>query len=272
MPDAETISTTCRTFPTDDSLCERCGYPLKGLSHDAVCPECGLAVAESSPVKRFGMPINKGRGLALRYVKVQLKIIFSPRSFFRALSINEGNPRHKRYFFSSIMIAAVVWFLLMLGGLLWIDHAPLNLKLIRYRFLLLVFFILGLMLLTCIEMIGVTAFSKRRGWRVPFHLAERVCCYASVAWVPGVAIAAAGYWLLEVFAAGQPWFEQLLGLVRVGWLCYAGLFILSLLWFETLVWIGVRQVKYANAWPVGAIGDPGSSLAGVKDPSAAPDL
>lgn len=103
--------------------------------------------------------------------------------------------------------------------------------------------------LTYIEMLGVTAFSKRRGWRVPFHLAERVCCYASVGWLPGVVLAGVGVGLLQVYGPGRPWYEHLLGLIRVGWLFYGGLFVLSLLWFETLVWIGVRQVKYANGWP-----------------------
>lgn len=108
---------------------------------------------------------------------------------------------------------------------------------------------LVILALTLIEMIGVTAFSQRRGWRVPFPLARRVCCLASVGWLPGAVLAGLGIWLFEVFAVGQPWFDHLLGLIRVGWLCYAALFILSFLWFETLVWIGVRQVRYANAWP-----------------------
>lgn len=104
-------------------------------------------------------------------------------------------------------------------------------------------------LLTYIEMIGVTAFSNRRGWRVPFSLAERVCCFVSVAWLPGIILAAICFSFLQEHGVGQPWFEQLLGLVRVGWLLYGALFVLSLFWFETLVWIGVRQVKFANAWP-----------------------
>jgi len=98
-------------------------------------------------------------------------------------------------------------------------------------------------------MLGVTAYSKRRGWRVPFRLAERVCCYASVAWLPGVLVAGLGMVLIEHFLAGRFWFESLLGLVKVRWLFYTGLFMFSLLWFETLVWVGVRQVKFANGSP-----------------------
>ena len=43
-------------FPNRNSLCERCGYALVGLSAEGNCPECGQPIAESSPVHRTGPP------------------------------------------------------------------------------------------------------------------------------------------------------------------------------------------------------------------------
>lgn len=62
-------------------------------------------------------------------------------------------------------------------------------------------------------------------------------------------IATGGLLFFKLSGVGERAFSQSIGFVSFGWLLYAGLFVTSLLWYETLVWIGVRQVRYANAWP-----------------------
>lgn len=237
-----------RAFPNDDALCERCGYPLKGIAADADCPECGQGVALSSPATRTWPNADKRLRLT-GYPAIACSVLLAPRRHFRMMRI-DGDPRHALCFLLLCALIAAFISLFALNAA-WLVTDP---RLIvqsnlynDYKFCLLVLLII--LAMTTIEMIGVTAFSRRRGWRVPFSLAQRVCCYASVGWLPGVVIACVGASLLDIHAAGRPWFEQLLGLVRVGWLLYAALFVLALLWFETLVWIGVRQVCYANAWP-----------------------
>lgn len=229
-----------QAFPTDDALCERCGYPLRGLSIDAVCPECGLAVAESSPAERAAPPVDVRESL-WDYPAVVWHVLRHPTGAFRHMRIDGGNGPARRFLAMNCFFAAGVWALIML--LLSLARRELNppglVFMLSYA---------AMLALTYIEMLGVTAFSRRRGWRVPFHLAERVCCFASVGWLPGMLVAGLGAWLLDALAGGSLWFEGVLGLVKVSWLCYGGLFVLSLLWFETLVWVGVRQVKYANAW------------------------
>ena len=227
-----------RAFPTDDSLCERCGYPLRGLPIEADCPECGQAVAESSPAKRGGYGSPKS-GWWIAGMRVSVMMFFAPRRLYRGLSIQGGNAMARWYLASIALVCGLAW------GFLW--GAIIENKVFAIHAMLGA--CLAILAMTYIEMLGVTAFSRRRGWRVPFRLAERVCCLAAVGWMPGVLIAGIGLLVLSTFAAGEPWFERLLGLVRVSWICYGGLFVLSLLWFETLVWLGVRQVRYANAWP-----------------------
>lgn len=243
MPD----SATTPLFPTDGSLCEGCGYPLKGLSADGVCPECGYGVQDSSPDARQD-PIPSGRLTPGLYARLFRRILFNPSCFFRDLAIHGCNASAMYFLIWSSVLAGLIWAVV---GWFFLAVAPVNpfhdggrgISLLQGFFI-----VFAICLLAYIEMIGVTAFSARRGWRVPFHLAERVCCYASVGWLPGVFLASCGYWLSEAFASGEPWFEKLHGLVRVSWLFYAGLFVICLLWFETLVWVGVRRVKHANTW------------------------
>ncbi len=101
--------------------------------------------------------------------------------------------------------------------------------------------------LTYVETLGVTGFSRRRGWRVPFGLAERVACYASVGWFGAAAVVAialrlgeAGALQAAVRATGARWHDDyrlVAAALTVG---------VALLGFELLVWAGVGQVRYAN--------------------------
>lgn len=227
-----------REFPFEDALCERCGYPLKGLGIDSDCPECGQCVRSSSPEKRDGLTETYEVALhALRHTAP--RVLVSPAKTFRTMRLGDPNSR-------ASMCLDFVAFLSAIFATVFI-YPALGLKGNLLAAFLLTW--VGVYVLTHIEMLGVSAISKRRGWRVPYSLAKQVCCYASVGWLPGLMLAAAGAWLLRWTAISEPWFNNMLGLVRVAWLFYGLLFVTALLWFETLVWIGVRQVRFANAWP-----------------------
>jgi hypothetical protein len=105
-----------------------------------------------------------------------------------------------------------------------------------------------LFMLTLIEARGVSFFSKRRHWRVPIDLSLAICAHAAATWWIACAGVVAGLLLgvqienalssftsgNSVFAALVPTSGPLLG------------FILGMLVFETLVYIGVRECKFAN--------------------------
>lgn len=101
----------------------------------------------------------------------------------------------------------------------------------------------GVLGLAYLEAVGVTILSGRRGWRVPFRLAERVACYASV----GMLLA--GLILLKarlVWAQGWvPLPDGFYGAI-VGPIAVCALLAGAILGFELLVWLGVRQVRFAN--------------------------
>lgn len=235
-------------FPTEDSLCERCGYPIKGLASDAVCPECGYPIADSSPEKRT--LYFSGHELTVkRHTRMLRLFLLRPRQSFRALAIRSDGLTPEQFLFTNSMLAALIISSIVYIGSAFIISPRFHTIPIQSALGLFIAASIGIILLTYIEMLGVTTFSRRRGWRVPLHLAHRVCCLASVGWLPGAVFVGVGIWMIQAFGVGRPWFDHLFGLVRVGWMVYAALFVFCILWFETLVWIAVRQVRFANAWP-----------------------
>ena len=104
--------------------------------------------------------------------------------------------------------------------------------------------------LTYVEALGLSFFSRRRGWRIGLGRAERVACYASVGWLPAVA-ALAGVHALEqggVFASlWGAWIGPWTHAAELGVLVAAGGVVM--LWFEWLCWLGARRIRYANDPP-----------------------
>ncbi|MGB0768671.1 MAG: hypothetical protein ACPGYV_13300 [Phycisphaeraceae bacterium] len=207
-----------------------------------------------------------------RYASRLASVMVGPSRFYRQLDVAGRNGGARRHLFVTLALAATLHLAVMLIGEMAIDRTPLSRRVVMPAIALWLTVFAVLVAMTYIEMLGVTAFSRRRGWRVPFRLAERVCAFASAGWLPGVVIAGVGTWVLGVHGQGRPWFEQLIGLVRVGWLCYAALFVASFLWFETLVWIGVRRVKFANAWPDRDAGEPPPGKPSPHGRQPPPDL
>ena len=252
---------TTHPFPSDDALCEQCGYPIKGLSPDASCPECGQAVAESSPAKRT-LDLAGHRLTLKLYTRTARQFLLSPRQSFRSVAVAGDGLMAEQFLFRNSFLAGLIISAIVFLGSAFIIPPRFHRIPLEGAFILFLVTAVAISILTYIEMLGVTAFSRRRLWRVPFPLAQRVCSLASVGWLPGAVVLGLGIWMIQAFCVGRPWFDQLLGLVRVGWLVYAGLFVFSFLWFETLVWIGVRQVRYANSWPP----DPNNDASEATDP------
>jgi len=106
----------------------------------------------------------------------------------------------------------------------------------------------SLVILTYIEILGVWFFSNRKRWPMTLLRSERVGCYAATGWVAAYAL----IWLYyAVWRLG--WLDKALASSQIGderWIVAAGFVVVAgaaMMGFETLVWIGARQVRYANS-------------------------
>ncbi|MEO1236515.1 MAG: hypothetical protein AAFX76_06980 [Planctomycetota bacterium] len=218
-------------------LCETCGYGLFGLADDADGPECGRAVAASRPTHRTG-PAWQNRRTARAWAATVWGVLRRPKRTFGTMRLEGPNLASRLFLLSIASVVGVgwgaFWMLTQSGGLLGGWTAGMVAAKVT----------LGM---TYVEACGVTLFSWRRKWRVPFATAERVTCYASVGWVVAAAVGAV---LVVVAGDGraEAWTAALIGhwdadyrlfLVAVG-------FGAAVLGFEMLVWTGVRQVRFGN--------------------------
>jgi hypothetical protein len=225
-------------FPEDHSLCERCGYSLRGQAATDACPECGRAVAESDPARRTGLAWQR-RAAPNMWVATTLGIMLTPRRSFQILIVPPPEAsvwRARVYLLSILAPLGLVWAAVWRAGALprplaWGAGAA-----------------AAMAMLTYIEVLGVTYFSRRHHWRVPWRLAETVACYSAIGWLPATLVMVKMIMLVR-HGELERWVEarwpgiwgfdrDLLVLVIIG--------SVGILWFETLVWLGVRQVRYAN--------------------------
>lgn len=104
----------------------------------------------------------------------------------------------------------------------------------------------GVWILTWIERRGVVFFGKRRGWRVTPAVAWTVCAHAAFGWILAAAFVALGLHLSAFLATGRPTGNALLPRdIAISWAPLAGFFA-GMLVFETLVYVGVRRMRFAN--------------------------
>ncbi len=234
-------------YPDEHDLCEQCGYPLRGLSADGACPECGKPIAESDPARRTGLPWQNERSVGM-WLRTAAMIALRPKHGFQQLRIDRvasvGRAADRWHLVSYACLVGALWLLCfaLAGGL-----TPLRDPLLKSTVATMMFAgpALAVIGLSYIEALGVAWFSRRRGWRVAFRLAERVVCYSAIGWLPAGIVCCLAYL----------WYGRHLRLPLPTWLFpgdFRDLFVLtligsvSILWFETLVWLGVREVKFAN--------------------------
>ncbi len=220
-------------------LCESCGYPLDGLAPAGDCPECGDPVAASDPRRRTG-PLWARRPGPGAWVDVVVDLIARPTRFFRKMRVDGSNVLPRLYLLTVACVGGGGW---SVAELAWNGRSAL------WAWVGGMLAAKSVLLLSYTEAGGVAFFSRQRGWRVPFSVAERVVCYASPGWLP----AAAALIVVHHYASGPwlvGWLEPLTGsrtlarqLIPAAYILIGGLAILG---FESLVYIGVRQVRFAN--------------------------
>ncbi len=225
-------------YPGPNTLCEDCGYALKGLNPDGDCPECGLPIAASSPIHRTG-PAWQTKPSPQAAFNIIIALMLRPGRFFRRMRADGTNTNPRLFLFLTAAAIGVTWSMLAWAiapkGQAWVLIQGISVC-------------LSVIVLTYIEALGVAYFARRRGWRVPMRLAERLACYSSIGWVPAAFV----MWLaIRAVANGyiDRWMQRLLGTWEP-WQSWALLVLIAavaMMWFEVLVWIGVRQTKHANA-------------------------
>ncbi|MBY0307719.1 MAG: hypothetical protein K2Q09_03165 [Phycisphaerales bacterium] len=198
-------------------------------------------------------------------------MVRSPRQHARRLRIDSGSSSrllHTNLFLTAAMLVPGVmpvhgeW--LMIVPFAWL------------------FMYAGLLLLTFIETVGLRFFARAawRRWRVTPAVAWTVCDHASVGWVVGgllnlLFVAAEPVARLARWEWGNELAKRLIGVPITAFVSdttalrvYASL-LLGMLTFETLVFIGVRQCRWANT--PASVSQQGPGCAGGSRDAATPD-
>jgi len=222
-------------FPHDQSLCEQGGYPVQGLSGESDCPECGVSIASSHHRHRIGLPWQHAH-TPPRWLRTQALLMFRPLYAFRVMAV-EPTPRTARLFaLATLPLLAATWIVWSMGY----D--------IHVRWDVFAVAMVAVVALSFVEAAGVAFFSKRHGYRIPRSFAEQLAWYAMAGWFPAAAVMPLIFsWRFERWLV-RIWPRETLGdldIVRE-YLIIMLIGGLSILWFETLVWIGVKQARYAN--------------------------
>ncbi|MEM8737481.1 MAG: hypothetical protein AAGG38_03245 [Planctomycetota bacterium] len=202
-----------------------------------MCPECGQPIEASLPRYRVG-PAWQRRMTFRAWADTAWSVVRRPGHLFRTMQLGGSNLSARLFLLSIALLVGVGW------GAFWIVGLDKGVLAGWLMGMLAAKLVLGM---TYLEAAGVTFFSWRRGWRVPFGTAERVTAYASVGWVVA-AVVLGGFLAL----ADRQWIADELGVRLERWIPYyryllaAAGFGAAVFGFEILVWTGVRRVRFGN--------------------------
>ena len=234
-----------RLHADDDFLCGRCGYVLNGLARDSVCPECGRPIEASHPDARRGTPWQRGERFG--YWKTLFMALARPRRMFDVCRIEAASVQLLMWLHFSLA-AAVMGGAHVMAAMMWGRQHVAEILLVAVVLLMPGVWLL-LFLLTEIERRGIMLWGRAGGRRINAQVASTIVAHASAGWVAASVLVFAGTWL----GADLFWLYER----RAGFTTYdlyvapaigpgVGAF-LGLLWFEMLVYIGVRRCGFANA-------------------------
>lgn len=241
---------------------------LNGLRRRDACPECGRPIIESHPDSRIGSPWQRGRRLGVLHNMVAS--VRSPRRLYGQVRVDEKSARRleaESIAWAGALLALLVGF----GAVMAALHASPGIGTIilvgvTAPVLGFVLFVLILLGLTAIERNGIRLFGRMHHRRITRAVAQTIVAHAAVGWIVAALLTWAGWGLgsgAAYVAQRHVWAMWELTLTAHYWLPVAG-FAIGLLWFETLVYIGVRRMRFANA--------PGAEVRLEGDADAAPPV
>jgi hypothetical protein len=252
-------------------LCEVCGYGIGGLPSAARCTECGTPTADSLPSKRIGTRWQRRPGLT-GWARTNWDVLRHPKITFRFLSIVPGG--WQSLLIANLVVAAVLmvepWTGTFIGDPLRNARAFDNPGAVAAYGLSLAMrtvVVAGVLFaLTWIESMGIRFIAGKRGWRIGRDAAWQICAHASVGWI---VMAVLPLMTLALLFTISYLFGNNLGgwtgksydlspyvrlRVSVGEMIAIGLtggaYIVGLVVFESLVYVGVRRCCFGN---IGAV-------------------
>jgi len=217
-----------RIPPDDLLLCESCGYELSALRRRDKCPECGRPIGSSLPERRNAYG---SRGLLERWWLA----IASPIRIWERVDVSDFRQSRRSLQLTLLVVSLVP------GVSLWLASGgavrfPVVLPLIVPAYI-----VFGFM--TFLEEVGIRFFGRRRGWRISKNVSAAVVSHASIAWaLSGVGVGVV--WAL--FLRDELEVRNVYGPISSYTLYMFLAFLPGMLWFETLVWIGMRKLRFAN--------------------------
>lgn len=233
-------------------LCERCGYDIETLPRESNCSECGTPVADSRPERRGGSDWQRKPGAA-SWLRTGIATLRRPATVFRSarLDVRSGVVLLAVNVLAAALVVIAPWSGILIDDPIRAVRAGQTWSLVRTAALVIPLQVLGvaavLALLTVVEWAGIQFFARRKGARLCGLAAWQVVAHASYGWIVAAAcvMAALTFWrVLYLF----PFFPRVVAALG-DWSAAAipgiGAFV-GLLVFETLVYIGVYQCRFAN--------------------------
>lgn len=259
-------------IPEDATLCERCGYILSGIAPEGRCPECGAPVRASLPEARPGTAWQQRSGVG-SWLWVSWAVLRRPLAAFRAMR-PVADRRTWMLLWINLVIGSAVPGVMWVWVQRWVNGPGLNVWYLReaaakpangiiiawealavprpvWVAIVCVPGMLAVLLgLTWIETVGVRFFGRRRGWRVTWPIALSVSAHASIGWtIGGVLHAMVPLTRTPMWWAMDRLPEAAAAQVALAYVTTAPVvaLLVGMLVFETLVYLGVRECRYANA-------------------------
>lgn len=265
-------SSALHKLPATHVLCERCGYDIHAhaseLSELALraqtCPECGETLARSVPWLKQGSLLERNGAWRVDGVPLSQQLHLC-RTWFRVaqdnMRIMHGEKADSIRFVFLVNAAVVASLGLILWALgiatltnSWQEFFTASSVVILMGVLILVLLMSALLatylILTTLEIHGMRAIARTRGWRITLANSKAIAAHASVGWLAaaycGLAtttftlIAATLLWMFKVTG---PVMTVMLWTHAIAWPLMTGLG--GLLAFEWLCWVGMRERKFS---------------------------
>ena len=256
VPEASTICVRSHD-PAWPLLCEGCGYVIEGLPRNNVCPECGRSIESSLPEARIGTIWQRADNPGWREASQTMRaMLWKPRATFDSALIDD----HRSWDLLAwcAMDASLLSVLPVVS--LWVSALlSRSAELMMGAIFFTTFFVvvgwviqaLIILLLCRVERIGMLFIGARHGWRIDRTASRVVCAHAAMGWLTGGVLVSLSFTVLITVLVTT----FVMGLDDPRWLpsafvvAYFGSWLLGLLHFESLVYLGMRRCRYANRPP-----------------------
>ncbi len=254
-------------------LCEGCGYEIRGLIQadaSGACPECGRALAASMPGRRPGSVWQAQPGM-LALLATWWRVLRHPWASWDDVTradTREAVRRARRLRLLTNGAAALTAGYGLGTALIQGVYADGEFKgTLELALVLTLAWTGGLVVLfevLCrVERTGMGLIGRQHGWRADAGVTRSVIAHAAIGWVVSAALLGLGFWLGRIFQAfvhrprdwaiGRWW--AVAGEAAPLLLPAAG-FLIGLVLFEALVYVGVRRMRFVNR--EAGSGEPGS--------------